>query len=71
MPSFRVLINNAHGFNQCVGIVFSEEEENGLINSFFRDTGNFGAIIEPEYLHPESDTEGIEGTEDFDTELGL
>jgi hypothetical protein len=51
--------------------VISEEEENGLINSFFRDTGNFGAIIEPEYLHPESDTEGIEGTEDIDTELGL
>jgi len=71
MPSFRVLINNAHGFNQCVGIVFSEEEENGLINNFFRDTGNFGAIIEPKYLHPESDTEGIEGTEEFDTELGL
>jgi hypothetical protein len=70
MPSFKVLVNNEHGAHMCVGIIFSEEDENGIISDFLDNDRGWWAVTEPQHFPSEPDIEGIEGVEESDTGFG-
>lgn len=65
----RIAEMNAEGIRwESVGIVFPEEEENGIINDILCNTGTSGFTAKSQYVHSESYFEGTQGAEEFDSE---